>query len=680
MAEETQPIFYQSVREILQAWGLPIDPWAAEIATQISQGTAQWQQTMNDGRFLHLLRVYAPIIQREEVFLGSVLLNDFFFKAIPTAAERIGLAQFTAVANDLESTYFLAHGYLDVTKLQEAFFEIVGDFLPVLYFGSNEPQKGIHGDFRNLFYFEKSDFEPFPIYAIPEFLARELEGAIRKLLKKLLLEDEYEKNFRTVRSAISFFYGRTSGGSGDAQSFDMFLYRLVTEYEVVQKEDVERLFAIDNVEKSAIKTAFDNRQFDPNQYRSFLLRLVTYFGESIDNGTDDWLMGFIFKDAKLMPMTKRQFTAEIFHGVQLGIFTNPVSAGHDISAVCCPICGQRMPYVRESYIIAGRAKGRFRTRDNKRGTKRQESIVCAKCALCVYVSQRLLGNFEGVWQQQPRKTARMPTKHNIIFHYGQHKDDEREVFERQLDYLIEHARTDKSITALHEGVTTIRREILLTLDEIADNDLYEDWNEPIIEVVAQLESNAQSKVLALGLGSHRLFVFVLPQFNPSPKESEDFIQERFSGSRLAAFTLLALLRQLCGCDGSYYYRSLPKLSTATEDDIFYISNQKELASGALRKYGAIANFAKRVNSYKKGRSQLTGWILLAEALLEDPLGIFSDVLRASPIRLGDDFNDLNIKYKRLSSDWDGARGLGVIDSTEYLALYEQLHELAKEMN
>ena len=272
--------------------------------------------------------------------------------------------------------------------------------------------------------------------------------------------------------------------------------------------------------------------------------------------------------------------------------------------------------------------------------------------------------------------------YNVIFHYGSYHDDEKEVFQQQLDYLIEYARkAEKSVAELEAGLKEIRRNLLVEQNFEDFSDILGEWDEPAIETIAQLETGAKSQVLALGSGFYRLFIFILPQFRTGSQESIDFVQKRFSQSRLAAFTLLALLRGLCGKDGPYYYQSLPRLNTGTESGVFYVQNKPERADEALRKYGAIVSFARQVNRYRRGHSLLADWVLLAERLLQDPLGIFSDILRASPIRASDDFNDSRIRYKRLSgSNWEGAKGLGVVDSTEYLALYERLHELAKEMN
>jgi hypothetical protein len=68
---------------------------------------------------------------------------------------------------------------------------------------------------------------------------------------------------------------------------------------------------------------------------------------------------------------------------------------------------------------------------------------------------------------------------------------------------------------------------------------------------------------------------------------------------------------------------------------------------------------------------LADWILLAERLEEDPLGMFSEVLRDSPLRGGDDLREAH--YRRLSNEF--IKETGVIDGIEYLKLMEQLKTL-----
>jgi hypothetical protein len=154
------------------------------------------------------------------------------------------------------------------------------------------------------------------------------------------------------------------------------------------------------------------------------------------------------------------------------------------------------------------------------------------------------------------------------------------------------------------------------------------------------------------------------------------VQKCFSHSRLAVTTLLGFLRQLCGCDGPYYFQSVPRLSPGGFDaNTFYIRGEPERADKALRRYGLITEFARRVVPYRKGHSQLADWILLAEQVERDPLAVFSDVLRKSPIRGGDRFQDF--RYQRLSNDF--VPGMSVVDGTEYLALFEHLRDVQNEL-
>jgi len=187
-----------------------------------------------------------------------------------------------------------------------------------------------------------------------------------------------------------------------------------------------------------------------------------------------------------------------------------------------------------------------------------------------------------------------------------------------------------------------------------------------------MRTDVEAQVLPLGVGHYRLLAFVLPQLQPGRDEALDFVQRRFSRSRLAAFTLLALLRKLCGCDGPYYFQSVPTLAPGGFDpNTFYVQGKAENVEETLCRYSAIINFARRVVKRREGHSLLADWILLAERLEEDPLGMFSDVLRDSPLRGGDDLQEA--RYRRLSNEF--IKGMGVIDGTEYLKLMEQLKSL-----
>ena len=106
-------------------------------------------------------------------------------------------------------------------------------------------------------------------------------------------------------------------------------------------------------------------------------------------------------------------------------------------------------------------------------------------------------------------------------------------------------------------------------------------------------------------------------------------------------------------------------------DTFYVQGRAENATEAIRHYSAIICFARKVSKYRDGHSLVADWILLAERLEDDPLGTFSDILRDSPLRAGDDLREA--KYRRLSREF--VKGTGMIDGTEYLKMIEKLNQL-----
>ena len=683
MPEENQSIFYQSVADVLQQWHIPPEVWATDIANHIRQGTVQWQQRMEDGRSLHLLRVYATIIQREEVFLGNVLLNDFFFKAMPTAAERMGLVHFTAVANDLESAYFLAVGQLDVAGLREAFLGIVAERLPDLYFADDDWDKGIHGQFNTMLTFYKANIEPFPVFVIPQTLLPNLFKKVAQWLRLLVssegvyelaqleqlpLEVAASRRINVILSLLTFFFCQDGM---EMQSFHKFFDNAIKDGRFSPKL-IKQTFAIPPDQP------FDKKQFNKTKSKSESIDFSTleqalnlFLDKVIVNleQEEDIVERYYLTD-KMLPQSLLEIAQSLSHNFQIGYMTLLDSQATEMDTVICRLSGKNAALIQECHIIGGVNTGKKFNQSLKRNSER----FSIHTALSAYLANKRLGmQFDGGFP--------VPKMYNVVFHYGAHDENEREVFQRQLDYVVEYAKKkEKTVTELEKGLQEISRNLLSEQNFENVTDLLENWEEPALEAIAQLESSTKSQVLALGSGKYRLFIFILPQFRTGSQESIDFVQKRFSHSRLAAFTLLALLRRLCGADGAYYYQSLPRLNDGTESGVFYVQNKPERADEALRKYGTIVSFARQISVYRRGHSLLADWIMLAERILDDPLGIFSDVLRASPIRAGDDFGDSKMKYKRLSSDWEGAKGLGVVDSTDYLALYEQLHELAKEMN
>ncbi len=192
-----------------------------------------------------------------------------------------------------------------------------------------------------------------------------------------------------------------------------------------------------------------------------------------------------------------------------------------------------------------------------------------------------------------------------------------------------------------------------------------------LDMLANLQSTdnrIERYVLDLGMGGYRMILFVLPQIRPPRDKGRDFAQHRFAYSRVTVTTLLCFLRQLCDCDGPFFYQSLPTLTPdAFRRDTFYVRNEPITIREAEDEYQAVTQFAWRL-VWQRGSDGFVRKVVLAEKLLIDPLSTFSAVMRDTPI-LGQSKGS----YRRLPSayraDWRA------YDLTEYAILIQRLSQL-----
>jgi hypothetical protein len=675
------------VGEVLTGWGLAGAADADEIALLITSGTAHWETTLLDGRRLALVRLFAPVAQREEVFLGNVLFNDFLNKALVRAVERQGLGQMAPVANDLENYYYLLLPTGQLDELLQALRQEVTESLPDLYFADEDPTKGIYGDVGRMLGFYKCNVEPFPLFAMTPTGKAQVERKVRARLRALIEADDWVDNLTNILALLAFFYGKTSGGTGDTQSPPHFLRRLVSEYRLLSQDELCRALNIDeetcqtldfsergdakDLIKQRLKVTINRKTqerqytFNPTALRQLLLKLVDTFGQDIDVGAGEWLLPYVGQ--KFLSLDEDTLAELLLSQVQLGYHLFP-SEPVDPEAILCRVCGTLPATLEDKSILMGVATHRFHSQSAKQRNEASEKI-CVHCALFAYLTVKLLGS-TSVGQPQ------VPKQYNVIFHYGQHDETETEEIAAKVDLILRLATQFRTAERIREELRQLERQREAQTARVA-GDLLSTLDDPYLEtsceVLGQMYGDVETEhhVLGLGYGGYRLMLFILPQLKWRGKEGHDFVQKRFSKSRIAAFTLLAFLRRLCGCDGPFYFQSLPTLAPGGFNrDTFYVRNRALSVKETLDKYEAITNFARRVVKYEQGRSPLVEWILLAEHFLDDPLGTFSDVLRDSPIRGGDDFADF--KRRRLGKEF--INRMGVFDSLEYLSLFEKLKE------
>lgn len=679
-----------------------------EVAESVLRQATYWEKPIQGDEKLLFVRLYSPVVQREEVFLGHILFNAFLGNALLRSIIAPGFGSAELVSNDLESYYFLIRTSTEPRQIADSLSAELEHSLPDLFFGEQDEERGVYGSLSRMFNFRKSDFEPFPVYAIPQPLAPQLEMAVRSELHRLLTPEVFPGRTRTVLAAIAFFYGRTSGGSGDAQSFPNFADHLVNDasYDgLLTTEEVKAAFNIAMATKPEIKRSLDEDLFSKERVRHLMSGLLRAFQDSIGSNSTKWLLGFLHKDEKFVKLSAPEYVAQLLSPVQVGyhLLSSPTPS----DSVTCRICTAAQALVEDRYVTMGVNAFRF---DNQR-VKGQAQKACARCALGSYLAQKLLGT-EMV--STGGKLPQLPKTYNLIFHYGRHSVDAIHKLAQGLDLTWNLVRQHRDKDQIRREAATRLREAQKRYDQ-EDNDrkkgaLEMDLSQkqremhaaraavskveddilkacpwlaamgasPIPAENCSLDAMANSQisegaierhVLGLGLGGYRMILFVLPQIRaPRDAKEHDFAQRRFSNSRVTVTTVLSFLRELCGCDGPFYYQSLPSLTPdAFRRDTFYIRNQPISVQRAQDEYEAVTQLAWRL-VWQRGSDGFVRKVVLAEKLLEDPLGTFASVMRDSPI-LGQKKGG----YKRLAGDY--RPDWKARDLTEYARFIRRLSKI-----
>ena len=678
----------QAVNEALATIRIKDDSKAEVLAQLITSGVSQWQETLPNGDTLILLRLYSPVVDREEVFLGCVLFNDFLNKAVVDTAKTLSV-QVAPVIQDLENGFvLLLNQQFDVVAFAKEFRQMVEKRLPDLLLGHESLEQGIHGDTTQMLTFYKSNIEPFPVFVLPcEQLPRMLKVVadwLRTLAgsdgpKKLAdaahipLEVAERWRINVILSLLAFFFAKDGR---EMQSFHRFLSEAIGDDRLPEAE-VKRAFGMnttDEFEKTKFEAAKKNGVgVDFKSLEIAIAHWIQKVDVALNSGTVDTIATNL--NQKMFSSNTGVLTDLILSGTQLGTVLFDQNQTSLSTSLVCRFCGANAAEIPEKNILGGsKTGGRF-----NQSVRKADERLCLRCAVASYLENRRLGMLfdDGGFP--------IPKLYNIIFHYGHYQDWEIRAIQRQIDYIFHGKERNIPTRQLLEKLVEIRAQVHAEVNASEVPDHYDDpWAAlDAAESVARVsqavadacQRDIQADVLALGAGTEKLLVFVLPQLRPGSKDGLDFVQRRFSQSRLTAFTLLAFLQRLTSGNGPWYFQSLPQLAPGRmEENHFYIYNRPEPVERNLQRYSQIVDFAQRVVKYRDGHAQLADQIMLADQLRADPLGVFSDVLRDSPIRGGDDFD---MRYKRLSNDWETTKGLGIVNLDEYQEIYQNLYQMAK---
>lgn len=790
-----QGVLDQQAADALQRLGITAGVTASEIADSVLRQAVYWEKPLPDGSQVLFVRLFSPVIQREEVFLGNVLFNAFLGQTFARAVKESGLGQIEPVANDLENYYFLAHTTAGIEQLVATFRAEVARNLPNLFFGDANEDRGIYGSLETMLDFQKANVEPFPVFIMPLAYAKRLEKAVRTSLLHKIEKSTFERNPTSIMANLAFFY---SHDGAEMQSPPEFLSRLAFDYFPLSKE-LERALNIPLSSRVELEARFGEWFTEPQQtalaglldhieeisysphqlgwveiffvrtekgewtldsgkpkdqkpvsrllskivdmptdkafsqirksvaayrlsdvsvcsktdLRNLLRKLVEQLAQKAEQESEGWLLPYV--RTKLLAYDETVLVMSLLEGVSIGYIQ--AQASRQKSNMGCRICGMQPVEVEEKNILMGLNIRKFHNQSGKQGSS-DKPKTCLRCATYTYLMVKLLGS-EVVGQYQVPKT------YNLIFHYGQHTNVEVAQLTARMDLVWDLLAQRNSLSKIRWDIDQQRKtlaqkiekqrntdKIQLLAGELAqkEEELQQAQNAitqtdarlltvcpwlqatnvsfnpaeiPSVDVMANSQLSAtktERHILGLGMGGYRMILFVLPQIRaPRDAKEHDFAQRRFSNSRITVTTFLSFLRQLCGCDGPFYYQSLPTLAPgAFQSDTFYVRDEPINVTRVQQEYLAVAELVWRLLKRRQRESPpefLVRKIILAERMLAEPLETISEVMRDSPI-IGKNIDFEKDKYKRLpgASIWRKEWG-NIQDLTEYAQFIQQFSQL-----
>jgi hypothetical protein len=698
-----QTEWIDEAERFIESYDLTASLSTEKVQDMLFSRTASWKTTLPDGFGFHFLKLRVPVVEREEVLTGNLLFGDFVRKCALEALNQNGEA--IALTGDLDDAYYLAVSRKGVEELALAVRERVEARLAELFFGGEYPERGIHGEPENMFRFVSSFIEPYPVFSVPSFLAENLYETVVEVLSDRIENDplvvgdntKVTWQLRNIQATFAFFFGRTADNKGDVPGFAGFLFRLVSVYGILEEEEIVAALKLTEFDKDSfkktkdsIKDAFDNATVDEEKIRDLFRKLLRRLQQEKAADAipgESWFLPYIRESEKLLDASQEEYLDCVLDGSSLGFA--PLGTAERGEGLVCRVCGAQVGPVGEKNILLGISVGKFH---NQSGSIGKGARICPRCALFSFLNTKLFG-------MTSAGKFPVPSKENLIFHYGNHTEDDVQRLDalanKTLDLTRQFAEIRRTVSEENRKLKEAERTTMdaswqkARLDKLAsDESSAEDkatirkslvellFDKPGVEqVVSQMRTNGEIRVFSLGAGSQRLVIFALPHF----RDELELAHRRFSRSRSVVVSLMAFLSGLCGCDGPFFFQGKPRLEDSGSRGVFYIRDRAYDSERYRRLYETLSNFAHRAVGGAPSDA-LKGRLKLAVGLEEAPLATFDSVLRASPIRPGEDTKDA--KYRRVVNSESGRYEydeiLKVYSPWEYLKVFEEMRKLERE--
>lgn len=178
--------------------------------SEFIKNNGQYQKIDNYFAF----RLFNSVSQREEVFIGNVLFNDYISKLLLRTYEVKDkyYGQMELVYNDLENFYYVVkEDDFSLEELEADFKDFFTEHLEELFFSDEDLEKGIYGDFENLMLGQGSNYISLPLTILPGFFERRFK---KKFVENL---DSFSNQEQISMMALYW----CANGS-EMQSYDKF--------------------------------------------------------------------------------------------------------------------------------------------------------------------------------------------------------------------------------------------------------------------------------------------------------------------------------------------------------------------------------------------------------------------------------------------------------------------------
>lgn len=718
------PPWAESVGAFVSHYSTETGDIVGDIVQSVAAGAVEAIYSTNGDHMLMLLQLHNRTIEREEVFMGGVVFNDWLFKSFVRAVKTYELGEAIGLTNDLETAYVLVATRGTADDLRAALRRRLQNELPALFFDDENADKGLHGTFGRMHGILNSQREPFPVYAVPRFLARRLEQHVRTLLQELIAkplvrttgqrgakpELKPSLDLRVIQTTMAYFYGRLSGGEYDCQSHDTFMTRLAYTYGLVSPAELRRAYNLSAEQapdaetissaqqrqvKDAIKESVRSLTFEKDDLRDFLHTVLNRFGTAIDAEPDNpdalqpgqqyldtWLLPYLRANSKFVNLSPDEYLDAILHGITVG--SQALAFRNARQGWPCRTCGEQQAAVAECNILLGVAVNKFYNQLPNQKPAASGDRVCVRCALYSYLGTKLFGCTSS-------GSFPVPKQDNLIFHVGRHTQEQVRTIGHNLEHIVRVARKVRELRyeSLQNIVADDTREpfnreqaISDIIDKMAtEEELTEAEHALLKENYDRIEQDpgtrnileqvADCQVIDLGMGDEqRLIAFALPKL---PGDN-DLTQKRFARARLTVYALIGFLQDTCGCreHGAYFFRTVPRLDKEFEDDVFYVEDHSVSGRQYRMRYRTAAAFAIGVT--KTSKDFTASWLRLSERLSEDPLETFSAVLRDTGFRAGDDRRAARYVVPKGDGGVSYDDKLHVFGGWAYLKAFKSLHD------